>query len=1007
VLARHFELSFLSELDGYTLRTIPMPEGRRTRVYQSPGGQLWMVVPQGLAEYRDTGWSTYQVPEIARSHPPSPLRLTDPVPLYPVRHGLVLCLLPDRLLEFSASGQDGARTATLRAADQTQIGLYQGFTPSRDGGLWISGERGLAKVPGPLRMLRTEAEWRQYVIPDSLQVTNLQSPREDDQGGVTVIGDCETNEHKAIVHFDGQTWNLQASAMRKVRQAWRGPGGIGWATSIDGLFQWETDNGEVTQNDEISPRQFWDSAMETGGNFWLATSDGLFRYSPPLWRTPTGLKKILTSVNCLTADGDGRLWFIAGGRLQTFFGDSLKDYPLPQSLSGSLQARALFWLRRGTLILAAAGPEDTTRDELFRWQADRGVFQALSPEEIPPGSKALGLLRDGTLCVRLPQPGASSGAGSWVVFDGQRSEPFADPPPRSMIGDGHCTLFTAQNGDLWVSGPAATACYHEGRWTAFTSSDKSSPEGATCFAELPDGRIWCAAQDQLWEYDGQSWSLFQRGFEGINDLVRTREGSVWVAGNSGIQRYVRGVWLENGIEEGLASMGVRDLYEDAQGRFWAGTTRGLTRFHPEADQDPPKTSIENPGETAYDFPEGSTINLSFSAVDRWKYTPRDRLVYSFRLDGGEWSEFKDATHEAYSDLPAGQHHFEVVAMDRNGNKDPRPAQVEFAVVLPWYRETRLVLISSAGAALVLFFAGLAFNRHLQLKRSYAAVEQKVAERTQQLETANRELVQIQKMKALGTLAAGIAHDFNNILSIIKGSAQIIEDNLDNPEKIRVRTERIRTVVEQGAGIVKAMLGFSRDSGQEPRQCDLNEVVNETLKLLGDRFLREVQIVFQPGPGLPPLVTSKDLIQQILLNLIFNAAESMEKQREIRVTTGALEQVPAQFVLAPRSSSAYLAVSVQDFGCGIPPENLTRIFEPFFTTKALSSRRGTGLGLSMAYELAKKLGAGLAVVSAVGEGSTFTLILPVTEASVAAEAQASPTHDRQSVRAGTEISDTAK
>src|SRR5262249_10588564 len=150
------------------------------------------------------------------------------------------------------------------------------------------------------------------------------------------------------------------------------------------------------------------------------------------------------------------------------------------------------------------------------------------------------------------------------------------------------------------------------------------------------------------------------------------------------------------------------------------------------------------------------------------------------------------------------------------------------------KETRLIFISLAGLGAALFFAALAFNRHRQLVHSYAAVEKKIAERTRELEIANRELVHSQKMTALGTLAAGIAHDFNNILSIIKGSAQIIEDNVDNPQKIRTRVDRIKTVVEQGSGIVKAMLGFSRDSGGQLGLCDPKSVVDDTIKLLGDR-----------------------------------------------------------------------------------------------------------------------------------------------------------------------------
>jgi signal transduction histidine kinase len=316
-------------------------------------------------------------------------------------------------------------------------------------------------------------------------------------------------------------------------------------------------------------------------------------------------------------------------------------------------------------------------------------------------------------------------------------------------------------------------------------------------------------------------------------------------------------------------------------------------------------------------------------------------------------------------------------MDRNGNIETTPARMTFSISLPWYEETRLLLISLVGLATALFFAALAFNRHRKLLRSYAEVERKVAERTRELEITSRELVHSQKMNALGTLAAGIAHDFNNILSIIKGSAQIIEDNVANSEKVRIRVDRIKTVVEQGSGIVKAMLGFSAGTSEEPVPCDLNSVVNDTIQLLGDRFQRDTAVVFQPEPGLAPVPVVKEFVQQILLNFVFNAAEAetTARRKQIMISVRSVPTLPPNLVLAPAPGDGYVLVSVQDFGCGIQPENLPRIFEPFFTTKAMSARRGTGLGLSMVYELARKLAAGLSVESIVGAGSTFTLILP--------------------------------
>jgi signal transduction histidine kinase len=153
-------------------------------------------------------------------------------------------------------------------------------------------------------------------------------------------------------------------------------------------------------------------------------------------------------------------------------------------------------------------------------------------------------------------------------------------------------------------------------------------------------------------------------------------------------------------------------------------------------------------------------------------------------------------------------------------------------------------------------------------------------------------------------------------------------------------------------------------------------VDDTLKLLGDRFLREVEVKFNRAAGLPKIAIARDFVQQVLLNIIFNAAEAMTDRKQISLSTQWVESAPTGIILSPARSDSCIAIAVKDSGSGIAPENLPRIFEPFFTTKAMSARRGTGLGLSMVYELAKKLEAGLAVETVVGAGSTFTIFLPV-------------------------------
>ncbi len=878
-------------------------------------------------------------------------------------------------MEFSSEDPDNPHTLLMRSAASTGLGVFSGMALARDGGLWICGSHGVAKVLGPVRNLNPSTSWEEHLFGADAPISGIEEIHDDLEGGVIGLADSLTNQQRVLASFNGQEWRFQDVLPKRIRQVWRGSGRVTWAMSIESLLQQNDLGGPFHENEEVSARQYFDLAVEPSGAFWLATSDGLFRYAPLLWRSPPGLRRFTGSVHCMGADQEGGLWFAAANHIFRFRNSELTSYLLPPAIVARLQPRALFVLPDGTVVLDVDEPESGAGDQLLMLQPESGVLVGLPGVAANAKLKAIGLLKDGALCVQNSDMAPPGSAGALERFDGRHLEPLPSPPPRAALGASLSCLFTAQNGDLWLGGGLATGCFHENTWRIFSAGEKLAPAAPVAFIELPDGRIWAASQDQLWEFDGRNWSVARRGFDHINALTRGSDGSIWIASDNGLYRWFQGVWVENGLEEGLPSAAVREVFTDRRGSLWAATAHGVVLFHPDADSDPPRTQIVELSDYGSNAPAGATITFAFHGEDKWKYTPRERLLYSWRLDEHDWSPFEDANQKSFSDLSAGKHVLQVRAMDRNCNIEAKSVR-EFSIVLPWYRETRLVFISGAGLALALFFAGLALNRHRQLLQSYAEIERKVTERTHQLEITSRELLQSQKMNALGTLAAGIAHDFNNILSIIKGSAQIIEDNLNNPEKIRTRADRIRTVVEQGAGIVKAMLGFSPESNGEPSSCDLNAVVEETLKLLGDRFLREIQVSFQPAAGPLEVVASKDFIQQILLNFIFNAAESMDSVKQIILSTRRLECLPADPVLMPAPAGEYVAVSVQDFGCGISAQTLPRIFEPFFTTKALSTRRGTGLGLSMVYELAKRLEAGLAVRTAVGQGSTFFLILPV-------------------------------
>jgi signal transduction histidine kinase/ligand-binding sensor domain-containing protein len=979
VWTRHWEAPYVSGLDGYSVQIIAMPLAGQTRIYESPGGQLWTTYDEGLQDCMDGVWRSHPVEAIAAESRSNTLAKLHPIPLCPFRQGHVIFLLPDRLLEFSLQKQAQPGTSTLRRADETGLGRFLGMTTDfRDGGLWIAGARGLARVAGPARMITPGTPWEEHIPPQSLQVTNLQEPIEDDQGGITVVAEDLSARQRLAVHFDGTHWTKYSAGNERIRMAWRSGDNRFWAAAIDGLFELQSDHTGPVENEELSTRRYFDVAAEQGGAFWLATSDGLFRYAPALWQTPASLAGMNSTLHCVGEDDEGGTWFSSTNALYVLDDNGSSEYPFPADRRPTPDSANGFCpLSGGTLVMESEyGP--------CQFQRNDASFSLVALPEEGKAAKPLGLLKDGTLCMQVSGAGGAKTSSRLWAYDGQN---FARPPfpqPDPDLGDDFVSLYVAQNGSVWLSSSRGIGWFHDSKWQVFSASNAAAPPGAGHFVELPDGRFWCATMETLrsppalWEFNGREWTILRGGFDKINGLLRSRDGSIWVASNTGLNRFFRGAWIQNGIEEGLPANTILQVLEDHRGRIWADTLRGPALFHPEADPDPPRSAIRLLGGTEKEIPDGKPATLVFGGHDRWKYTTGDLLLNSYRMDQMDWSPFAEASRLTFPDPAAGKHSFQARAMDRNGNLDPIPTTFAFTVTLPWYEEGGVVWSLCAGLGTALFFAALAYNRHISLVRSHAEVEQKVLERTRELEIAHRELLHSQKMNALGTIAAGIAHDFNNILSIIKGSAQIIEDNLDNPQKVTTRLDRIKTVVEQGSGIVRAMLGFSRNSDDQPKSCDLNSTVEQTIRLLGDRFLRDVNVVFKAAPGLPPVPASQNLIQQILLNFIFNAADALRERGEVIISTGQVGGTPPGMVLAPREAPGHVYVAVKDFGCGIKPDDLPRIFEPFFTTKAMSARRGTGLGLSMVYQLAIRMEAGLAVETVEGQGSTFTLILALSQ-----------------------------
>jgi PAS domain S-box-containing protein len=241
-----------------------------------------------------------------------------------------------------------------------------------------------------------------------------------------------------------------------------------------------------------------------------------------------------------------------------------------------------------------------------------------------------------------------------------------------------------------------------------------------------------------------------------------------------------------------------------------------------------------------------------------------------------------------------------------------------------------------------------------------------------------QLRQSQKMEALGTLAGGVAHDFNNILLAITGYTELVSETFDEDDPTRADLQQVLRAADRGRQLVDRILAFSRPAGEEPHPVWPEVVLSEVLPLLGSSLPRKIDVHTRIAASDRVVMADEALINQILLNLVTNAAHAMPGGGRLEVTLDEREfDHPTAHMHGELSPGRYFVLSVADSGHGIAPELLDRVFEPFFTTKDVG--RGSGLGLAIVHGIASSLGGAVAVSSKTNEGTIFRVYLPSRDA----------------------------
>ncbi len=238
-----------------------------------------------------------------------------------------------------------------------------------------------------------------------------------------------------------------------------------------------------------------------------------------------------------------------------------------------------------------------------------------------------------------------------------------------------------------------------------------------------------------------------------------------------------------------------------------------------------------------------------------------------------------------------------------------------------------------------------------------------------------QLLQAQKMEAIGTLAGGIAHDFNNLLMVVQGNVSLMLLDMDTSHPHYEMLRSIEKKVQNGSRLTAQLLGYARKGRFEVKPILLNQLVEETAEAFG-RARKNIVIHKDLHRNLHPLEADPSQMEQVLMNLMVNAADAMPLGGELFLRTLNVTHQDIQSDLYEAVPGNYVLLSVTDTGIGMDQKTMERIFDPFFTTKELG--RGTGLGLASVYGIIKGHNGYINVQSEVGKGTTFFIYLPASD-----------------------------
>jgi signal transduction histidine kinase/AraC-like DNA-binding protein/ligand-binding sensor domain-containing protein len=555
------------------------------------------------------------------------------------------------------------------------------------------------------------------------------------------------------------------------------------------------------------------------------------------------------------------------------------------------------------------------------------------------------------------------GGSHLVKYDGKKMECPSEP---NALIDYQDVLASKPRGMLWVGSRNYGIFQNDGKnWIHFGVENGLSSNTIISILPVSDNNVWVATDKDICRFDGKSWILnvfppkMTLNREG-GDLQQSPEGNLWI--NQCFREWKRRALKGNKIS--------KDVYDNFQTiRYKPGTL-------------PPQTTIKEYAKTVSHY--GNTV-ISWSARDFWKVTPDSRLAYSYRLNGGKWSEFKEKTYETFMGLASGKYVLEVRSRDLDFNIDPNPAKVEFEVLPPIWRQSWFILLLTVFIATIALYEYRAIRRNHKLSRlnkSLSKVKIQLEEQKEQILEQNKREQENNQLKF--KFFTSISHEFRTPLTLILGSIdKIIETNHKTDKTTGKYLKTLYRSAQQLLRLINQLMDFRKleteSMNLKVAKGNITRFINnicETFSNLAQRY--QIKLIFESKTNNLMVWFDVDKVEKIMFNLISNALKFTPDGGVIKVSlfTDDLKS----------SNQLYYYITVEDTGLGIPDVEIERIFDPFYQSSIQQIRKyeGTGIGLALVKYMVQLHHGELKVTSSIKDVSElfshyttcFTIKLPL-------------------------------